>query len=252
MSRELGQAGVALRVGEYLLIRLVCLIGFGLAGWLVLQRLGVEGFGFEAVTTLAFAVAGWLLPRIYISRKRQSRLQRIEAQLPDALTAIAKSLRAGSGILQGLAFAAHETPAPLGPELQSALRDLRLGAEAEDVFASLSERVGSHDLDIAVTAIDIQRTVGGNLAEILTNVTNTIRERAALQREIRVLTAQQRLTTNLISLIPVAVAGAFIAINPELGDLLIHTTPGQIALGVGIALELIGVMAVSRLARIDV
>lgn len=152
----------------------------------------------------------------------------------------------------GLAYAANETPPPLGPELQSALRDLQLGAEAEDVFGALSERIGRPDLDIAVTAIVIQRTVGGNLAEILTKVTETIRERAKLYGEVRVLTAQQRLTGNLVALIPLLVALGFFAFKPELGKLLIETTAGQIALAIGIAFELVDLWLIRRLAVIEV
>src|SRR4029450_10712689 len=107
------------------------------------------------------------------------------------------------GLLQALAFAADETPAPFGPELQTTLRDLQLGAEAAAVFGALKDPTPSRDLDIAVTAILIQRNAGGNLSEILASVTNTIRERAKIAGEIRVLTSRQRLTTNLIAAIPV-------------------------------------------------
>lgn len=120
------------------------------------------------------------------------------------------------------------------------------------MFGALSERIGRPDLDIAVTAIVIQRTVGGNLAEILTKVTETIRERAKLYGEVRVLTAQQRLTGNLVALIPLLVALGFFAFKPELGKLLIETTAGQIALAIGIAFELVDLWLIRRLAVIEV
>jgi tight adherence protein B len=120
------------------------------------------------------------------------------------------------------------------------------------VFGALSERIGSHHLDIAVTAIVIQRNVGGNLAEILMNVTNTIRERLNLQREIWVLTSRQRLTAYLMALLPVVVAIVFNLLNPNMGRLLTTTTPGHIALGGGIVLELFGIWLIRRLAVIDV
>src|SRR5205807_2335910 len=136
---------------------------------------------------VALTLAGWYGPRLILAWKRQKRRQAIDKQLPEALTAMAKSLRAGSGILRALDYAAAETPAPLGPELQAVMRDLQLGVDAEEVFRDLSERVSSPDLDIATTGILIQRTVGGNLSEILTQVSNTIRERAEIQSEIGVL-----------------------------------------------------------------
>lgn len=252
MGRELDQAGWPIRVGEYLSLRLACAAAAGAAGLAVVGVLGVSAAWLEILAVVVLVYAGWFVPRLYLSRKRQKRLEEIERQLPDALTAMAKSLRAGSGLLQGLAYAAGETPAPLGLELQAGLRDLRLGAEAEDVFADLSQRIGSPDLDIALTAIVIQRTVGGNLSEILTNVTNTIRERAKMKGEVRVLTSRQRLTGNLVALLPVLVAVAFITINPDTGKLLVETAAGQISLAIGIAFELLGLWMIRRLAVIEI
>jgi tight adherence protein B len=187
-----------------------------------------------------------------MARRREARLIAIEEQLYDALSAVSKSLRAGNGLLQALERAAQETPAPLGAELRGTLRDLQLGADAEVVFTKLSERVGSADLDIAVTAILIQRTVGGNLSEILGTVTNTIRERASLQREIRVLTSRQRVTGNLIAGLPVVVALAFAFMNPAMGEILIHKTAGHIAIGIALAFEVLGLWLIRRLAKIEV
>jgi len=252
MGRELDQAGWPIRVGEYLFLRLASAAAAVVGGLVLVIALGVEAAWLEVVVILVLLSGGWLLPRLYLSRRRQRRLEEIEKQLPDALTAMAKSLRAGSGLLQGLAYAANETRAPLGPELQAALRDLQLGAEAEDIFADLSERIGSPDLDIALTAIVIQRTVGGNLSEILANVTNTIRERARMKGEVRVLTSRQRLTGNLVALLPVLVAVAFISINPDTGKLLVETAAGQISLAIGIIFELLGLWLIRRLAMIEV
>jgi tight adherence protein B len=252
ISRELDQAGWPIRVEEYLSLRLASAVAAGAAGLAVLVGLGVDPVWLTGTIAGVLAVAGWLLPRTYLSRRSRKRLAQIEKQLPDALTAMAKSLRAGTGLLQALAYAAHETPAPLGDELESALRDLQLGAEAEDIFAALSERVGSPDLNIAVTAILIQRSVGGNLSEILMNVANTIRARTKIKGEIQVLTTRQRLTGNLVALLPVLIAVAFICINPDTGLLLIETAAGQIALAIGIAFELLGLWMIRQLATIDV
>jgi Flp pilus assembly protein TadB len=171
----------------------------------------------DTVIGEALTFGGWFAPGLVLSRRRNRRLAAIEKQLPEALTAMAKSLRAGSGILQALEYAAAETPSPLGPELAAVMRDLQLGADAEELFRGLSERVGSPDLDIAVTGIVIQRTVGGNLSEVLNQVTATIRERAELQSEIRALTAQQRLSANFAAALPVFVAVVVTLMRPEIG-----------------------------------
>ncbi|MQA00921.1 MAG: hypothetical protein GEU80_16645 [Dehalococcoidia bacterium] len=206
----------------------------------------------SVLAAFALLLIGWLIPRWWVSRKRAQRLEAVEKQLPNALTTLAKSLRAGTGLIQALDYTAQETPEPLGAELEQTLRELRLGANAEDAFAELSARVGSNDLDIAVTAIVIQRTVGGNLSEILTNVSNTIRERAKLYGEIKVLTSRQKLTGNLMALIPVLIAVAFIGLNPDLGRLLIDTVPGRIALAIGMAFEVFGLFLIRKFAQIDV
>ncbi|HKS92209.1 MAG TPA: type II secretion system F family protein [Tepidiformaceae bacterium] len=251
MAAELERAGQPLRVNEYLGIRMAAAVVGAVGAGIVIKVTGLPGWA-AVLAALLGMVAGWLLPPWYVRRSCARRLIAIEEQLPDALTAISKSLRAGTGLLQALAHAADEVGAPLGSELQGTLRDLQLGADAEVVFTRLSERVGSPDLDIAVTAILIQRTVGGNLSEILGTVTNTIRERASLQREIRVLTSRQRLTGNLIAILPVGVAAAFIFLSPTAGKLLLHSTAGHFALGIAIGFELLGLWLIRRLGKIEV
>lgn len=250
-AAELELAGLPWRPNEYLAMKTGAAMLFAVGGGFFSVAMSLPGWLLITAVFLGTFV-GWRIPGIRVSMARKRRAKLVESQIPEALTAIAKSLRAGSGLLQGLAHAADETAAPLGPELRNALRDLELGAEAEEVFGTLSRRVGSADLDIALTAIMIQRTVGGNLSEILSTVAETIRERFALRREIEVLTARQRLTSNLVAAIPVIIAALFLAINPSVGKLLFTTTAGQIALGISIGFELMGIFAVRRLAVIEV
>ena len=248
---DLDRAGLRWRVQEYLGLRLGLALGFALIASLLLGAAGLPLI-LSIVVALLAMVGGWLAPRHYLNRRRRKRMIEVESQLPDALTVIAKSLRAGTGLLQALGFAADETPAPLGPELGSALRDLQLGAEPVQVFRSLAARVGSPDLDIAVTAIIIQRTVGGSLAEILSNVTGTIRERVKIQREVRVLVTRQMLQANLTAGLPVVICLLFIAISPDIGRALINTTAGNIALGFAAFMEIAGLYVVRRMAVIEV
>jgi tight adherence protein B len=251
-SAELDQAGWNIRVHEYMALRLLSLVLGAFVGLWLTGALSFEGTGPALGGIVLGGVAGWLLPRLGLNRARRRRLARIERQLPDALLAMAKALKAGTGLLNALARAAEDTPAPLGPELRVVLRDLQLGAEPQEVFGALSERVGSPDLDIAVTAIVIQRNIGGNLSEILSNVANTVRERAKLRGEINVLTSRQRLTGNLAAMVPVVIAVAFIAINPDIGKLILETTTGKISAAIGIGFELMGVWLIRRLAIIDI
>ncbi len=251
-AQELVRAGLALRVGEYVALRLAFAALGAVTGLLLVTWLGADAAFTKLLFALVGAIAGWLIPRLYAARQRDRRLEQIEKQLPETLTAMIKALRAGSGLLQALAYATDETPAPLGPELQTALRELQLGAEAEDVFEALKERVGSRDLEVAVTAIVVQRTVGGNLSGILSNVRDTIRERAKIAGEINVLTTRQRLTSNLMAALPILVALAFLGINREMGSLLVNTVVGQTALAFSLVLELVGILLIRRLGMIEV
>jgi tight adherence protein B len=248
---ELERAAVPLRVSEYVALRVLFAALGSVAGMLVLDGLGGPIPLVAGGAVLAMLV-GWLLPPWWLASQRSRRLAAFEAQLPAALVALAKSLRAGTGLLQALDFTAAQSEAPLRDEFQLTLRQLRLGANPEDAFAALAARVGSPDLDIAVTGIVIQRNVGGNLSEILSNVARTITERELLHREVNVLTSRQKLTGNLVAAVPVLVAVAFLGLNAELGALLLGTTAGRVALALGIAFEVIGLFFIRRLARVEV
>jgi tight adherence protein B len=154
--------------------------------------------------------------------------------------------------LQALDYAAEQTPEPLGPELQRTIGDLRLGGDPAIVFEELNRRVGSSDLEIVTTAIMIQRTVGGNLSEILATAANTIRERHELKREVRVLTTRHRVTSNIVALLPVLVFSIFYVSNPDVAGLLFTELAGQIALTFAICMELFGFWIMQRLASIEV
>ena len=255
MGRELARAGWRLRVNEYLTVRLASSLGGLVAGIVLLIRMQPDsnlvklGFIFLA---LALFLLGWMIPRLLLSRARKKRLERIDKQLPDALLSMAKSLQVGTGFLQALGNAANEVPAPLGAELQHTVRDLQLGADAEEVFTALAERIGSPDVDILVTAIIIQRTTGGNLSEILLNVCTTVRERAELREEVLTLTATERLTGNMMAALPVLVAVAFVFTRPEMGALLFETTIGRIAVVVAIIFEVIGLVIIRKLANVKI
>ena len=251
MRIELQRAGDPLSVNEYQGLQTGLALGLGFVGVVLMSVFDGMPVWFGLLLMLGFMLIGWRLPRTFLNRAKSRRQNQIADQLPGALTAMAKSLRAGTGLLQALAYAASETPAPLGAELQQTMRDLQLGADPGMTFAALSERVGNPDLDIAVTAILIQRNVGGNLSEILANVTRTIRERVKIQAEIRVLTARHRLQGNIVAALPVAVAVAFILMNPETGSLLYETNVGRIALSAAFAFELFGLWMIRRLGVIE-
>lgn len=255
MGGQLARAGWRLRVNEYLTIRLASALGGGLVGIIWFLRMQpesvLEKIGLFFLAMLLFLV-GWMIPRFLLARARKKRLDRIEIQLPDALLAMAKSLQVGTGFLQALSNAANEVPAPLGTELQRTIRDLQLGADAEEVFTAMAERIGSPDVDILVTAIIIQRTTGGNLSEILLNVCHTIRERAELREEVMTLTATERLTSNMMAVMPILVGVGFIIMHPELGKLLYTHPLGRVAVVAAVILEIVGIVIIRKMANIKI
>jgi tight adherence protein B len=252
MGRELERAGIDLRINEYLALRVAAAGAGGIAGG-VLGLTAGQGNIFAILAFVGVAVAlGWSVPRLYLKLRHRQRAKRIDSQMPDALLGMAKSLRSGTGLMGALAYAATETPAPLGPELEITMRDIQLGRDVGDAFAALGARVENSDLDIAVTAILIQRTVGGNLSEILQNVSETVRERFELRREIAVITSRQRFTIYATACLPPAVGLLFSAINPDLGKNLIQENAGRVALGVAIGFETLGIVLSFILGRVEV
>jgi tight adherence protein B len=251
MDLELTRAGWPIKVSEYRALRILFTAGFALLGLIAGRAIFEPSWAGTASIVVGGALGFFLLPR-YVAIRKERRLQRIEKQLPDVLSNMARSLRAGSGLLQALDYTAGQTDAPLGPELQRAIRDLHLGGDYDVVFGELRRRVGSPDLDIAATAITIQRTVGGNLSEILSTVAGTIRERQQIKSEVQVLTARQKLLGNLVALVPPFVAIAFFLVNPDVFTLALEKTAGQVALGVGLLFEIAGLALIRRLAVIEV
>jgi len=173
-------------------------------------------------------------------------------QLPDVLTIMASSLRAGHSFLQALDTTAREIAAPANVEFQRLVAEIRLGRPAEDALESLADRVGSADFRWAVLAVNIQREVGGNLAEILDNVSDTLRERAMMRRQIRVLTAEGRLSAWVLAILPFAIAIYMFAVNPDYISLLFTKQIGLFMLGTAGVLMVLGILWMRKIVDIDV
>src|SRR5207247_10935548 len=141
-------------------------------------------------------------------------------QLPDVLTILASSLRAGHSFLQALDTVSKEIPEPAKAEFNRVVAEIRLGRSTEDSLEALADRVGSEDFKWAVLAVNIQREVGGNLAEILDNVSDTLRERAIMRRQVRVLTAEGRLSAYVLGAMPFGIGLYMFAVNREYISLL--------------------------------
>jgi len=244
---DLERAGLSLRVGEYLLLRLIVAVITGLAGLLFI---GSGGFGL--LFALAFGGVGFMLPAWYLRRRWRRRAATISHQLIEMLQLISSALRSGFAFTQAVETAAKQLAPPILDEVNHFLHDTALGRSMEDSLNAMVERVDSYDLEIAVTAILVQSTTGGNLAEILGNVADTLRERERIRGEIRSLTAHQRFTAQVLSVYPVALAVIFFALNPSLMSVMWTERLGQVILAIGVGLQLIGAFAIPRILSVDV
>jgi tight adherence protein B len=244
---QLERAGLQLRVAEYLALRLLA----GLFGFLLVVLIsGGHPVGLGAAVIVA--VFGFMLPAFVVQALKARRVHKIEDELEQMVSMVSNSLKAGFGLLQSLDQAAQQVSPPLSTELLRVIHETDVGATLEDALAALAERVESYDLDMMITAVLIQRTVGGNLAEVLDNVGYTIRERVRIQGEVNTLTAQKKLSGIIIGLLPVALVLLFFAASPDYMSVLFTHTAGRILLVIGAVLDLIGLLMIRRILAVEV
>jgi tight adherence protein B len=184
--------------------------------------------------------------------RRKKRLEAFTKQIVDALTLISSSLKAGYSFIQSMEVVAQEVPAPLGEEFSLAMHEMSLGATVEESLEEMVQRVGSDDLALVVTAVLVQRQTGGNLAEVLDNIAETIRERIRIRGEIRTLTAQGRISGWIVGLLPVGLGAAVSAINPSYMSVLFRHPLGLLFLLLGACGQVIGVLVIRKIVQIEV
>lgn len=247
VARDLDRADIGFRPNEWVVLRLGIVL---VLPALVLAVAGVSVLG--VLGMLSAALVAWYLPSQYLKMRQRRKVARLEEQLPEALTLMSQSLKAGFGLLQSMSLAAEQMDHPIGTELQRTIQEMNVGSSAEEALLALSERAGSYDLDIIVTAIIVQRTVGGNLSEILDKVAETMRERIRIRGEIKTLTAQQSLTGLVIGLLPFGVGGLFFVISPDYITPLFSETLGRMMVVAAIFLEAVGLMVIRRILSIEV
>jgi tight adherence protein B len=212
--------------------------------------LGFGAFGFLLAVPLA--VVGFMLPAYYLHVLKRRRLQAIENQLVEMLTLLSNSIRSGFGLLQGMQAAASQMSPPMSEELRHLIHDTNVGMSTEQALLDMGRRVGSYDLDMAITALVIQRTTGGNLSEILENVAETIRERERIRGEINTLTAEKRMSGNILSAYPAVLALVMFLIRPSLMSVLISEPTGLVLLGIALTLQVLGFLMIRRIVAIDI
>ena len=243
LEAMLEQAELPMKAGEFAALTVLCAIAGGVLGALLLTNI---------IFVLLIAAGASLIPYVWLVRARKKRQKTMSEQLPDVLSILASSLRAGHSFLQALDQVAGEIKDPAAGEFHRVVSEIRLGRSIDDAMVEMADRVGSEDMRWAVMAVNIQRQVGGNLAEVLDIVANTVRERAYVQRQVRVLSAEGRLSIWILSALPFGLFLYLALMNPEYVNPLFTTMIGRVLLLVGGALMAAGIFVMTRIVRIDV
>ncbi len=194
---------------------------------------------------ILFAIVGFILgfkiPGMYVKNIKKSRAKKLNSQLPEALSILANGLRAGLSFNQAIMIAGKEMDAPIAEDLNKIVHENVLGKEMEEALKDFAERTADDDVEILVTAVLIQRQVGGNLSEILDTISNTIRERVKLKGDIRTMTAQAKLSAVIIGLIPPMIFIILYLLNKDFMMPLFTTLIGQIMIIVAVTMQAIGI-----------
>lgn len=242
LERQLARSGLAVTSGEFLVVAVIALV--------VMTPLG--GIVGHVPGLVLGVVLGGLGPWGFLTIRVNRRQRDFSEQLPDVLKLLASSLRAGFSLLQCLGAVTEQSAEPMRSELQGAMARIRLGEPVEEALEDVAARIGSQDFHWTVLAIRIQREVGGNLATILDTVAETMVERERIRREVRTLTAEGRASAAILAALPVALAMFIFMANRPYLDIMLTATSGQIALLVGIVMELFGGWWMHKTIQVEV
>ncbi|MBI5842316.1 MAG: type II secretion system F family protein [Chloroflexi bacterium] len=207
IARDLARADMKFKVGEYFVLLISSVVLGGLLTWFIGNR--------HPVSLLIGMVGGFFVPRLYIKRQQRVRLTKFNDQLSDMLNLMVNGLRAGYSTMQAMEAVSKELPSPISDEFRRVVQEMQIGIPIETALDNLLRRIPSDDLDFVVTAINVQREVGGNLSEILDTISFTIRERVRIKGEVRTLTAQVRTSGTVLSFIPFGLTLILWFLNPE-------------------------------------
>jgi len=236
------QADLPLRPPEALFFYIAALVTIGLFGFLILS----PGLAFVVIAVAA------VIPVALLHRKRAKRLRTFQLQLPDTLNLLSGSMRAGFSFAQGLEAVANEATEPTRRELQRVFTESRLGRPIEDALEDSANRMASVDLMWAVMAIRIQREVGGNLAELLDTVADTMTQRERIRLEIKALTAEGRFSGWVLGIFPIAFAGVLYLVQPDYISTLFENTMGVMALVASGVMTFFGFIWLRKILQIEV
>ncbi len=242
-ERNLEQAGVPLKPEEFFVLRLLMIAPAFVFSFIL---------GFKGILLVFAALSGFILPTFYLKRKKRMRLARCATQLPQTLSTMATSLKAGFSFMQAMQLIGKEMSDPIGPEFKRTIKEINYGVSVEEALENLLRRVPNTDLEMVVTALLVQRTTGGNLAEILETMKDTIQERVKIKEELKALTSQGKLSALVITLLPVILAVILNFMNPEFFQPMFSHPLGLAFLFVGGLLIVTGWLMIQKIVKVEV
>ena len=247
IAKMLARADIKMKSGEYIALVIIAAFGVGFVAWFIGGR--------SIITGLIGAIIGCFLPGMYVKNQQTKRLRKFDEELPDMLNLMVNGLRAGYSTMQAMEAVSKELPPPICDEFRRVVQEMQLGIPMEKALDNLLRRIPSDDLDLTITAINVQREVGGNLAEILDTISYTIRERVRIKGEIRVLTSQVMYSGRFLALMPIIVMAILYLLNREymMEFFKPENIPcGYIALAIGAGLIISGYLVMNKLGDIEV
>jgi tight adherence protein B len=242
LNTLLAQSGLRLNLATFLLLSMIA----SLAAYLIATALT----GLLLLGALAGVVAGFL-PLMYVRRARDKRMIKFEEQFPEAIDLVARALRAGHALPTGLGMVAEEMPAPVGTEFRILFDEQNYGLTLSDAMRNFGARIPVLDARFFVTAVLTQRESGGNLAEVLDNLSSVIRERFKVKRQVRVISAHGRITGWILALLPPALALATLILNPAHLGTLLDDPIGIRMIVTAVFLQVAGTLAIRRIVKIE-
>jgi len=244
---ELQRAHILLKPEEYITVSIILLFAFGTFTFLL-----SSSSPFAIIVAMIGGIVGWLLPSLYLKIKIKKRIKFLNDQLNDAIVLISNSLKAGYSFFQAVDIVSKEMTGPMAEEFTQLQKEVNFGTTTESALENLVTRIKSDDLELVVTAVLIQRQVGGNLAEVLDNISSTIRERIRIKGEVKTVTAQGRMSGMIIAMLPPALALILFLINKSHVMVLFTDPIGLAILGFSVFMEFIGIYFISKIVKIEV
>ncbi|MEI8082432.1 MAG: type II secretion system F family protein [Actinomycetes bacterium] len=244
LSDSLACADIKVQPGQWLVLHATCTAAVATGMCLL--------FGLSAINAVVGLTVGFTLPHGVLRIRKSRRRRRFYAALPDTLQLVAGSLSVGHSLTQALASVAEQSSGPMADELNRALVEMRLGTDLSTALESIAGRMDSTDMMWVVMAIRIQRDVGGNLAEVLTTVAGTLRERERIRRQVQALSAEGRLSALILGALPILLALYLVVLRPEYIVLLVNNGLGLMLLVVGSVMFVVGMAWMRAVVRIEV